>query len=835
MLADTQSRNVTLAVLRSALTASIAVLTCLAGSSSVWAIHVPEHKPDILVLMSYHHGYSWENSILEGIEQWDNTREGQPTFHIEWMDTKRYPDQARRENISRYLKTKYRDHHFDLVITVDDNALELALRGGAPFDDKPIVFSGVNGDPVAMIGTRTGVTGIAERFGLSRTLELALRLHPDASQLLFITSDNETGAGTRGHIDEALSQYNIELPVYHWVLANLDELDTRLPPLPMNTLLFVLGAMPGYEGGPLLGVEEMVAYVRARTPLPIYTDLDKAVGHGTIGGYMNSGFKTGRMVAQLAARVLAGEAAEKIPIIYDPPLSLKFDYRELRRHGVPLAALPEGAEMLHTPPSILDPEYRSALISFSIIVTCLVFALGILTVRHRLQVSRQAALRYQATHDALTGVANRSWLLEHLSQQENTPSAPWEGVAVVMIDLNRFKLINDTYGHAFGDEVIIAVAQRLKESLVPDKEALVRFSGDAFAILLRYQDEEVLENLEERCEKSLAKPFQIHGKYIPVSAAFGISTTCLNRIEPDRLLREADTAMYEAKRNGCSQVQRFDKAIQQRSVRRFQIETRLPMAIEQNEIKLHFQPIVNSDNCHISGFEALAIWSHNELGAIPAVEFSHAARDSGLITQLTLYILHRACQTFRPHLTAIGNPYLAVNISVLDIYAEEFSTHLGEILSEEGIPPDRLVLEITEDMLLGNVDVVIQALSRLRELGVRVAIDDFGTGYASMSYLSNYMVNIIKIDKSFVRNILSNESDQKIVRAIVSMAKDLELNLVTEGVESTAQISMLRSLGCRFMQGYAYGTPKPPSEYPPDLLLYPVDAIEAVRVCSTAL
>jgi diguanylate cyclase (GGDEF)-like protein len=773
--------------------------------------------------MSYHHGYGWENRILEGIERWDKESLGQPTLHVEWMDTKRYPDKVHRNNFYHYLNAKYRDHHFDLIITVDDNALEMALQGGVLFNDIPIVFSGVNGDPLAMAGERSGVTGIAERFELTRTLEVALRLHPDALQLLFITPDNESGAGTRNHVDKALKNTQIELPADHWIIANIDELDTRLPALPAKTLVFVLGAMPVSEDGRLLESEETIAYVRRRTPLPIYADLDSAVGHGAIGGYMNSGFKTGQAVAQLAIRVLGGEPANTIPVIYEPPMSLIFDYRELRRHGVALSALPDDAQMLYDPPSIFDPEYRAPLIAFSIIVTSLLLALAILLLRNRVQASRQAALHHQATHDELTGIPNRTWLIEYLARQEDTPATTDEQIAVVMLDLNRFKLVNDTYGHTFGDEVITAVGRRLAQSLTKEKEQLVRLGGDAFAILLHFHDETAIINLEERCEKVLTEPFLIHGKHIPMSAAFGMSSASLAHIESDRLLREADTAMYEAKRNGCSQVQRFDSAIQQRSIRQFQIDSKLSLAIEQNEIKVYFQPIVNSDTLDIVGFEALANWLHHDLGEIPPAEFSRAASETGLITQLSLYILRKACRSFSPQLNAAVSPYLAVNISVLDIYADEFSRCLSEILIDEGVPPDRLVLEITEDILLGNVNIVTQALSRLRKHGIRIAIDDFGTGYASLSYLSNYMVNIIKIDQSFVNNILVNESDQKIVRAIVSMAEDLELAVVTEGVETIEQISLLRSLGCILLQGYVYGSSKPMQEYLPDLLLNPAE------------
>lgn len=769
-------------------------------------------RAHVLVLMSYHHGHSWEDTILKGIDEWHGAGNAQrPVFHVEWMDSRRYPEAAQRQLFAAYLDEKYRGQRFDLVITVDNNALEFALQDSGLLAGTPIVFCGVNGDPVPIVGGRAGVTGVAERFELERTLRLARVLHEDAGRLLFLTAADETGAGTRETLRRALDAMQMELPVDHWVVDNLAQIAPRLQALPEKTLIFAFGSMPESTGGRTLGSEEVVAYLRARTALPLYSDLDRTVGYGAVGGYMNSGLETGRVTAGLAIRVLAGEAPAAIPYVYDAPLVLVFDYKELRRLGIPTRKLPEGSTLLNAPPSLFDPEYRGQLIAIATLVTLLLLTLIGLLLRSRMQAERQAALRYQATHDELTGLPNRRWLMEHLAAR--VPEG--KSLALVMLDLNRFKLVNDTYGHSFGDELVAEVALRLKQWLLSD-ELLVRFSGDSFVIVTRCDSDAALEGVRERCGKMLVEPFLIKGRRIPVSAAFGMSIAPGGTDEHERLLREADTAMYEAKRSGRAQVVLFDSGIHERAVRQFQIEAALQLALERGEIGVHFQPIVDSDSGRIAGFEALARWTHADLGPIPPVEFIRAAIESGRIGQLTQLVLRAACRAFVPHLCAHGQPYLAVNVSVSDIYADEFSTRLVEILAAEGVPPDRLVLEVTEDMLLGDVHAVTHALARLRDQGVRIAIDDFGTGYASMGYLSNYMVNIIKIDRSFVRNILTNGSDQKIVRAVVSMAADLELAVVTEGVETAEQAALLRQLGCVLLQGYAYGRPRPPEEWAVD-------------------
>lgn len=790
-------------------------------SGLLWALPASAadlRQHQVLVLMSYHQGYSWEDRILRGLKGWGGRE--QPVFRVEWLDTKRHPGSAHRERMERMLRDKYAGFHFDLIVAVDDIALEIAI-GEALFAGTPIVFGGINGDPVTMIGARAGVTGVAERFELVRTLRLALALHEEVRHLLFITSADESGAGMRATIRQALamSAPPSGIGIEYWTPQDLRSIEAPLGELGAGTIIFALGSIPLVEGARGLEIEEVVAFVRARTPLPLYTDLDAAVGHGAIGGYLNSGLETGRLMASMAQRILAGEAAESIPIVYEAPVALLFDHAELQRFGIPARALPDGSTVVNAPLSILDRQSRPVLLAFSAIVSLLLIIASGLVVRNRVQASRQAALHYQATHDDLTGLPNRTWLTELFSLRNGRGRhrikvGKGGRLALVMLDLNRFKLINDTYGHSVGDELVVSVARRIKACL-GEHEFLVRFSGDAFVILSPLPDEAAHGELNMRCGRMLSEPFFLDGRRIQVSAAFGVSIACTADYDLERLLREADTAMHEAKREGGGQLMLFDHRIHERTLREYQIESKLPSAIESGEIKIHFQPVVDSGKGQIVGFEALARWQDDELGQLPPAEFVRIATASGHIGALTLMVLRLACDAFRPYLQLPSSPYVAVNVSVSDLYGECFPDTLMSILEEEGIPPQRLVLEVTEDMLLGDTATVTAALARLRDNGVRIAIDDFGTGYSSMSYLSSHMVNIIKIDQSFVRRIVTKESDQKIVRAIVSMAADLELSVITEGVETEEQVALLRDLGCVLLQGYAYGRPRPPHEWVP--------------------
>jgi len=763
-----------------------------------------QESPRVLVLLSYHHGYTWEDRILDGLEEWGGVMAGRPALYIEWMDTKRHPDPAARQRFADYLAEKYDGRRFDLLVAIDDNALEFSLQNPM-FTGLPIVFAGINNDPRQLIGNRAGVTGVAERFDFTRTLQLAQRLHPEVKRLVFLSAADESGVGIRKHIDEALANQRKEISVEHWITKNLSEVDGRLPLLGADTLLFALGALPQVAGGRPFGPEELVAHVHSRTSRPVYSDLDATVGRGALGGYMNSGLENGRLLARMAQRVLAGERPEDIQIVYETPQALVFDYRELQRFGIAESELPKGSQLRNRPPSIFDPEYRSTLLSFSAVIAVLMLVLAGVLIRGRIVASRHAALHHQATHDDLTGLPNRAWLNEQLLHGR------WgagRSVALVMADINRFQLINDTYGHSFGDEVVSCVAERLA-GIQDGQTQLVRFSGDAFVILRQIDEVRHLDALCDQCQRILSEPFHVAGHRLSVSAAFGVTVASAGEIDRDRLLREADTAMHEAKRERGNHVVVFDRNIHERALRQFRLEAWLPNAVANGEIQVYFQPIVENGNGSIAGFEALARWQHPELGWVPPPEFIRAAIETGCIRELTLGMLRAASRAFMPYLEAASRPYLGVNVSVSDINAEDFPERVAAILAEEGMPAERLILEVTEDMLLGDSGNVAQVLGRLRALGLRIAIDDFGTGYSSMSYLSSFMVNIIKIDQSFIRHLTDSSSDQKIVRAIVSMAADLELSVVTEGVETPEQKELLRQMGCRLLQGYLFGRPQP--------------------------
>lgn len=774
----------------------------------------PLKRPEILVLLSYHQGHSWEDRILSGINEWRNnsTPEMKPILHTEWLDTKRYPGEEQRSRISKYLAEKYADKSFDLILTVDDNALDIIANHSNFSKKTPIVFSGINGSPGEIIGDLSEVTGILERFDLTQTLRTALLLHSRKNNIIFITPHDEVGKSIRKDIDTVMSLQPAGLTAEHWITPDLSKIQDRLVNASRDSLVFVLGSIPEKNGSPPLDPEETVTLIHSLTNFPVYSDLDTAVGKGAVGGYMNSGLETGRLQAVVAKNILGGEMASQIPYVLRTPLALIFDYDELNRFNINKSMLPPGSKIINEPSSIFDPKYRKFLIGFMAAIAMLLTCVAVLVVRSRIQAERQRALHYQASHDDLTGLPNRHELPELLKKIERNFANEGGRIALIMLGINRFKRLNNTYGHSFGDAVVKAVAERLS-LWCTENEVLSRFGGDSFVIISSLQDKDALNNLRSRCESIFVEPLFINSQQISISVAFGISLSIQNQDNIENMLREADTAMHEAKRNGRTTVVSFDKHLYEQTARQFQIESDLPDAIENGDLKVYYQPIIDTQQGVVAGFEALARWLHPKLGAISPPEFIVVATESGYIEKLTQYILRKSCEAFAPHLKDPNKPYLGVNISVSDIYTGELPSRLEKILQETGMPANRLVLEVTEDMLLHDEHLATDVLAKIRKQGVKIAIDDFGTGYSSMGYLSRYQINMIKIDRSFVQNITTCPQDQKIVRAIVSMAKDLELGIITEGVENTEQSDLLKKMGCILQQGYLFSKPLPASSW----------------------
>jgi diguanylate cyclase (GGDEF)-like protein/PAS domain S-box-containing protein len=431
-------------------------------------------------------------------------------------------------------------------------------------------------------------------------------------------------------------------------------------------------------------------------------------------------------------------------------------------------------------------------------------------------------LRHQAFHDSLTGLANRSRFmdrLEHALQREERGTGI---VAVLFIDVDRFKSINDSFGHSAGDRVLTAVAERIS-SCLRRADTAARFGGDEFVVLLESPLEVgEAESVALRIIETLRPPFDIDGHEVSARVSIGVNV-CTTARSADDALREADVAMYVAKTNGRNRVEIYDGSMHVSVAERLALLADLQLAVERSEFIVQYQPTIELKSGRVSGFEALVRWEHPKRGIIAPLQFIPLAEESGMIIPVGRFVLREACaQTVRwNRQRAGGQPLIiAVNVSGRQLQQPGFVQDVASVLSETGLDPAWLVLEVTESVMMTDVDNMIAVLNGLKALGLRIAIDDFGTGYSSLSYLERFPFDILKIDKSFVDALDDPEREKDLTSAIVRIAKMLGLEIVAEGVERREQLDRLLTLECDLGQGYLFDRPLS-VEQVNDLLAHP--------------
>ncbi|MEB3282848.1 MAG: EAL domain-containing protein [Lyngbya sp.] len=423
----------------------------------------------------------------------------------------------------------------------------------------------------------------------------------------------------------------------------------------------------------------------------------------------------------------------------------------------------------------------------------------------------QSPLSTREHLDPLTGLANRSWFLQRLQQAvEQTRIHQNYLFAVLLLDLDRFKLINDSLGHQAGDQLLMAIAQRLQGCIRPT-DMVARLGGDEFVILLdNVRDLLKVSQVAERIQKHLNKPLMLKNHEVFTTASLGIVLGSTDYVHPEDLIRDADTALHRAKARGKACYTVFDQTMHRHALERLQLENDLRRAIDGEQLQVYYQPIISMDTGRITGFEALLRWQHPTRGMIPPNYFIPIAEETGLIQTIGQWVLKEACQKAKLwQLTFPQFPslFMSVNLSIHQLTYPNLVEMVAEILTKTGCDPHYLKLEITESAIAEKAETVIPILEELTKLGIQLCIDDFGTGYSSLSRLYYFPITTLKVDRSFVSGITQSNGTTKIASAIVNLAHSLGLEVIAEGVETEQQLATLRSWGCQLAQGYHWAKP----------------------------
>ena len=451
---------------------------------------------------------------------------------------------------------------------------------------------------------------------------------------------------------------------------------------------------------------------------------------------------------------------------------------------------------------------RWFLIGLSVLLSLAVVLRFALAVRER--ESAQVALAHRATHDGLTGTVNRVLLIDRIGHAL-ARTARGDELAVLYLDLDRFKSINDTLGHQVGDQLLVEVAGRIKAALRPS-DTLGRFGGDEFVVLCEDIGPDAVLKVADRIVAAVASPLYIGTAVLHVTISIGIAVSRGEPIPVDALIRSADTAMYAAKRLGGNRFELYDAALRESFRRRREIEDALRGATLRGEMELHFQPVVRPTDGSVAGFEALLRWERADGTLIAPTDFIPIAEETGLIVPIGDWVIEQACDQLASwQRQGIDLPWISINVSVLQLQHGALGQTFERALARTGADPRRIVIELTESALVNEDDAGAAQLAHLRALGVRVAIDDFGTGYSGLAYLRKLPVDMIKIDQSFVAEIVTDATASAVLFAIVQLAHVLGYEVIAEGAETGSEVDVLRTLDCDYIQGFYYAPPAPPS------------------------
>ena len=530
----------------------------------------------------------------------------------------------------------------------------------------------------------------------------------------------------------------------------------------------------------------------------------------------------GRVISRMAESVDAEVAA----LIEAATFQYAIGLREVDRQALlqlaplrsPVQELPAGSLHLYWAPLKADAVLVVGRLAepFSLEERSLLWAMGRSValcnqVLHALSAERQArqAAVEQALRDPLTGLPNRLMVLQRLGEilQENldghTPCLP----AVLFIDIDRFKLVNDAHGHAVGDQYLIAIADDLRQ-IVRTGDLVGRLSGDEFVVVMRACEEAEVTALAQRILRQIGRPRQLAGRLLGHGLSIGICCGTLDD-NAERLIENADMAMYQAKQRGRGRQVIYSQGLRQQARQRAALESDLRFAINSGQIDCAYQPIISLSRQRIVGFEALARWRHPQEGLIPPETFIPVAEDSGLIMAIDHLLIDQACRAIADW-SAISPDlplHLCLNVSALTFLSSGLVEQLRRTLNATGLEANSLYLEITESLLMEDLDYTTEVIQRLNDLGIRLAIDDFGTGYSSLRYLKRFPVGMLKIDRSFIAGLGEDPEDAVIVRAVIGLTQALGIEVVAEGVERNSQLDLLAELGCDLMQGYLFSRP----------------------------
>ncbi|SHH94191.1 ABC transporter substrate binding protein [Clostridium grantii] len=797
------------------------------------------HTKRILLISSYNYSFPTFQNQIEGVKSQLNSSE--VLIDVEFMDFKRFETETNLSNFYNSLKYKLEQlEKYELVIVTDDNALDFAMEYNEElFKDTPIVFLGINNHQKAVNASiNPNITGVEECISMFDTIDIATKLNKGAKKIIALSDGTET---SRSDL-ELYYTTKKEFQTYEFTDINLSEMTFEefygeIEQINKDDIVLLLSAYTDKLGNDK-SFNESLELINESCQAPIYHLWEHGIGEGVLGGKVISHYEQGKRAGKIVNSVLNGESIKNYPLITEENNKYIFDVKKLEENNISMNLLPKNTILINEKISFYENNKKivNRIIALFIFLSLLIIYLmtnihirkkhekELLNKNEELndtfqelaisqnELKRQySKIHKYAYYDNLTGLTNRTSLKIKLRNLTQIKTDYLKQFAVIFLDLDNFKFVNDSYGHSIGDKVLKEIAKELIK-LDLGNSSIYRLGGDEFVLILEdYQDTFDLNYKTDKLRKTLDRAIDIEGNKYFITASIGVAIYPQNGKNYSELLKNADAAMYKAKENGknCSAI--YDESINAKLNRNMEIRSELVNAFTYKEFFLNFQPQIDIESGRVYGFEALIRWINPKLGFVSPGEFIEVAEEMGRIVQIGNWVLKESCIFCKKINEKYENKLIiSVNVSAVQLMQKDFLENIKNILEKTEVDPKLVAIEITETAVLKNFDLNRAKLEQIKSMGIKVSLDDFGKGYSSLYYLRNLPIDTLKIDKSFIDDIITNDNESTIkdlTESIILIAHKVGLKVIAEGVEMPMQLMKLKEYKCDFMQGYYVSKP----------------------------